>query len=113
MIYDSLCRFLNHKKVWKPDYPGIENSQLEYPDTDSLEKSLLLLLSKIYDIDEDDQQMRKMNELEKGKRAEYFDNLRKNYPVRREFTNYTVRISKRLKREINILKALRFNLQVY
>ncbi len=113
MIYDSLCRFLNHKKAWKPDYPVIENPLLEYPDAGSPEESLALLLSNIYDIDQDDQRMRKMNELEKDKRAEYFDTMRKNYPVRREFNNYTVTISKNLKREINILKALRFNLQVY
>jgi len=52
-----------------------------------------------------------VNDLEAGVKGRYFDQLRKNYPVRREFTNYTIRISKKLQKEIRILKALRFNIK--
>lgn len=113
MIYDSLCSFLNLKKDWKPDLPEIRNRLIEYPYTDSPEESLSLLISPIYEIEQDDMKLRRTLEFGVNERGEYFDLLRKNYPVRREFTNFTVRISKGLKREINLLKALRFNLETY
>jgi erythronate-4-phosphate dehydrogenase len=113
MIFDSLCKFLNLNKKWKPVLPEIQNSVLEFPDSGSLEKSLYLLFSEIYKIKADDTRLRKSIANEGSDGGRYFDELRKNYPVRREFSNYTVRIKKELKKEIEILTALRFKLRTY
>lgn len=113
IIYNSLCDFLNIKKEWKPDLPVVRNQLIDYPAADSPEESLNKMISQIYDIEQDDIKLKKMLEFGVNERGEYFDLLRKNYPVRREFTNYTVRISEKLKSEIKLLKALRFNLQAY
>ncbi len=113
MIYNSLSKFLNLRKEWKPDLPVIENPVLDYPEADTLEDSVEHIISEIYDIKQDDSKLRQIINFEKIERGKYFDQLRKNYPVRREFTNYIIRINKKLKREIDILTALRFNLQTF
>jgi len=47
-------------------------------------------VKKIYDIRRDDIWLRRIVGKPAAKRAEYFDSLRKNYPVRREFHNTTI-----------------------
>ena len=47
-------------------------------------------VQKIYRIDRDDARLRRVLDKPEEKRGEYFDSLRKNYPVRREFQNTTV-----------------------
>jgi erythronate-4-phosphate dehydrogenase len=113
MIYNSLSRLLNIKKEWKPDLPEIENPFQNYPEADTPEESIERIISEIYDIKKDDNDLRKINDPGVNGRGKYFDQLRKNYPVRREFSNYTIRINKKLKREIDILTALRFKLKTY
>jgi erythronate-4-phosphate dehydrogenase len=113
MIYNSLCSFLNIKKKWKPALPEIRSQLIEYPSADSTEESLDILITQIYDIEQDDLKLRRTLEFGVNERGEYFDLLRKNYPVRREFTNYTVRISEKFEKEIQLLKALRFYIETY
>jgi ubiquitin len=48
---------------------------------------------KIYRIGNDDRKLRQMSARPAGKRGEFFDSLRKNYPVRREFQNTKVLIA--------------------
>lgn len=108
MIYKALCKHLNINPKWQPDYPEIDNTVFDYQEMDTLEESLNSIISNIYDIENDDSKLRKILSLNKNEQGNYFDLLRKNYPVRREFSNFSIRIGKRLKREINILKTLRF-----
>ncbi len=110
MIFKALAQFLSEDKVWKPDLPLVDNNIIDYPDRKP-EEALDLIISGIYDIEADDYKLRQINDLEAGDRGRYFDQLRKNYPVRREFSNYTIRIDKELNEEIRILKALRFNIR--
>ena len=113
MIFNSLCKFLMVNKEWKPNLPLIEKVVIEYPETDTPEESINIIISEIYDISSDDMNLRKISGLTGKDIGKYFDQLRKNYPARREFPNYTVRINKKLQREIGILKALRFNIKIY
>ena len=113
MIFNSLCKFLNVKKEWKPGMPEIEKAVIKYPEADTLEESINLIISKIYKINSDDKKLREINRLNEEDRGKYFDQLRKKYSVRREFANYTIRINKKLQKEIRILKALRFNVKIY
>ena len=52
--------------------------------------------------------MRKILELEKTKIKKYFDDLRKGVPKRREFNNYTVKLSEKDKTLEEKLNSLRF-----
>lgn len=111
MIFDSLNRFLKGNKVWRPIMPEIKAALIDYPDSGTPEQSINTLLSGIYNITQDDEKLRHISEQKEA--GSYFDSLRKNYPVRREFTNYTLRISSKLKKDIKILKSLRFNISEY
>ena len=51
------------------------------------EKVLQDIVEKVYDIEEDDRQLRQILSMPLGKRCGLFDRLRENYPVRREFQN--------------------------
>jgi erythronate-4-phosphate dehydrogenase len=111
MIYESLCRFLKVNPSWKPALPKVKNPELNYAPDQSLEDSLNKIICDIYNIQNDDKNLRKVRNLDKNERGKYFDYLRKNYPVRREFSNYTIKIRKELIKEIKVLKALRFNVK--
>jgi len=63
-------------------------------------------LSTLYNISKDDADMRKLKIEPADKRGAYFDGLRKNYPVRREFPNTKIiTADEKLK---TILKGLGF-----
>ncbi len=113
MVFNAFNSFLREDKKWLPDLPEIINPLIDYPDSGSLEGSLNDLISGIYNIREDDKRLKEITVYDKLKAGDYFDWLRKNYPIRREFSNYTVRINKKLKKEIRILKSLRFKLKEY
>ena len=51
---------------------------------------LIGLVQRIYDIRRDDVRLRRIRECKAGQAGQYFDNLRKEYPVRREFHNTKV-----------------------
>ena len=60
MIYDALCKFLNIKSTWQPDLPKIQNKEMRLPDGKTDEEKLYKLFSSIYDIEKDDELMRKI-----------------------------------------------------
>jgi erythronate-4-phosphate dehydrogenase len=99
--------------VWQPALPEIKDPVIDFPESGSLEQSLHVLISKVYDIRKDDHKLRQIGIYDKNEAGGYFDSLRKNYPVRREFSNFTVSINKKLQQEIKILKSLRFKLREY
>ncbi len=113
MIFNSLNRFLKENKVWQPSMPEITDQVINFPESESIEQSLHVLISGIYNIREDDQKLRQIRDFDQNESGSYFDSLRKNYPARREFSNFTVSISKKLKKEIKILRSLRFKLREY
>ena len=112
MIYDALCRYLKVQPTWQPKFSSIEFNELNLPENSSDEKRLYKLFSSIYNIEKDDEQMRKILDFKPGEQAVYFDLLRKEYPLRREFSNYTIKISDK---EIHLnpfLENLRFKVKV-
>ena len=60
------------------------------PDSGSEQDVLLGAVEKIYDIKADDVRLRQVLETTEEKREVFFDGLRKNYLVRREFQNTSV-----------------------
>ncbi|TSA30274.1 MAG: 4-phosphoerythronate dehydrogenase, partial [Ignavibacteriales bacterium] len=92
IIYDKLCSFLGITPNWKAKYPAISNSIITIDRRSSLEELLKDIIEQIYTIENDDKLLREGINLEKQFRPTHFDDLRKNYPVRREFNNYTVKL---------------------
>jgi erythronate-4-phosphate dehydrogenase len=112
MILAGLCRFLgvdppvdvgSLKEAVEDPVIGLDNG------AGSEEALVRSVLRRAYDLDADDARMRGILDLaETGERARYFDMLRRTYPVRREFANYRVRLSRPDARLAAGLSALGF-----
>lgn len=111
MIYDALCNFLEFKPGWKPKPIPVEDPQINIETDYRLEEMLRRIFSKVYKIKNDDNAMRKMLSMNQKDAAEYFDTLRKNYPHRREFSNYSVSLHEQNINLIEILQSFRFKAQ--
>lgn len=93
MIYAAACSFLGKEPLWKmedvlpaPPHPKLEIDAAGRDDEDVLREAILT----VCDIEGDDARMRAILALPDAKRPAFFDNLRKTYPVRREFHNTSI-----------------------
>ena len=111
MLHEALAEFLNESPYWRMDdaLPEPELPILELlPGPEAVAKAVL----SVYDIREDDRRLRKMALLPEDQRDEYFDRLRKEYPVRREFRNTAVRFKGEPPPElVETLKGLTFQVE--
>ncbi len=109
MIYESLCNFLGIEQTFSFNLPEPQTPLRHFDKSKKIEISLHSLVSGIYSIKDDNDRIKKLIMMNQSERILEFDLLRKNYPRRREFNNYTVYAEDMDKKEINLLKALRFN----
>jgi erythronate-4-phosphate dehydrogenase len=112
IIYDALCEFTGKQPSWKPRLPDVENCEITFPDKGSIEERLHHIFNRVYNIEHDDEKMRKLFDMDTETGGKYFDALRKKYPLRREFNNYTIVINKNQEQFIEMLKRYRFNVKV-
>ncbi len=92
-LYVSLCRFLNRTPTWDykknlPDPP-----YKEIPVSANEPMPIHSIVHKIYDITIDDKALREILKKDENERGPFFDLLRKNYPIRREFHNTSIRLN--------------------
>jgi len=91
MIYRAACEFLGSEPTWRPDLPPPPVPELTVEPSGRQDEDVLReVVGRVYSIEADDREMRKLLELPAQDRARHFDSLRKNYPVRREFPNTVV-----------------------
>ncbi|HEY5503885.1 MAG TPA: DUF3410 domain-containing protein, partial [Sedimentisphaerales bacterium] len=90
MIYNAACEHFGLKPKHKledflppPTVPQITIDKIS-PDS---QKLLHEIVRQVYVINRDDFNTREIAMVEQEKRGKFFDDLRKNYPVRREFQN--------------------------
>ena len=110
-IHESLADFLNVAPKWKPKMPAVENSTITVDIKESFEQILNKIFQFVFPQFNDDALLRKSILMNTEERKKYFDDLRKNYRLRREFTNYTIKLNKpdaELKRK---LEGLRFGVE--
>jgi erythronate-4-phosphate dehydrogenase len=98
MIYRAACAFLGREPVWSrarcmppPLIPEIELNARSVEPEEALREAVLRLCP----IERDDAALRKFAGLPPAEQGPYFDRLRAEYPVRREFQNTAVRLSGR------------------
>jgi len=95
MIYRAACAFLGRAPAWSrerfvppPAIPEIElRARPEEP-----EEALREAVLRVCPIERDDAALRKLGGLPPAEQGPYFDRLRAEYPVRREFQNTAVRL---------------------
>ncbi|MFO7975728.1 MAG: 4-phosphoerythronate dehydrogenase PdxB [Candidatus Hydrogenedentota bacterium] len=89
-IYEAACVFFGREPVWDPSplLPAPACPEVRVAGaTSAPEAALREAVRKVYDIRQDDKAMRRLFEMVQSDRGAFFDTLRKNYPVRREFFN--------------------------
>lgn len=90
MIYKSACEyFAIEPKFDIEDFlpePTVPELKIDF-NSSSEQEAMSDTVQRIYRIDQDDARLRRILEMPVENRGEFFDNLRKNYPVRREFQN--------------------------
>lgn len=111
MIYEALCNFLNEEMKWSPPYIQAENDHVEINHYLSTEDLLLKAVSHAYNIVRDDKDFKMIISKNENEAAAYFDLLRKNYPLRREFKNYTVKLPGKDEHNQKLLQELGFKVQ--
>lgn len=92
MIYNTFCKFFGTSprfsaKDFLPK-PQIERIII----TEKEKNPLLSTVNMLYDIKQDDARLKLIKNEPAEKRGAYFDSLRKNYPVRREFHNTIISV---------------------
>jgi len=92
MVYEALCRHFGLKTVhtaaeFLPD-PAVP--EIRITEQQDSEQIIHHTVQQVYAIHRDDFNMREILLQPKEQRGVFFDNLRKNYPIRREFQNTAV-----------------------
>jgi len=95
MIYNACAEFFKLKPGWRMEsvMPEAPVRELKIETRGRDEEMLLCTIRKLYDIERDDRAVRKMLNLSGEERGPYFDRLRKEYPIRREFFNTTLALT--------------------
>lgn len=93
MIYKALCDYFSLEAKYdiedflpEPIVPELTISPYDGDEQEVLRNAV----QKIYNVTEDDRKLREIIEEPAEKKGKFFDGLRKNYPVRREFQNTTI-----------------------
>jgi erythronate-4-phosphate dehydrogenase len=108
MIFNQLNNFLGTDYQFDFRLPDVRNNILFYKGNNFDEKKFDEILINIYDIETDNNLMKKLLYFNRDDAINYFDTLRKNYPLRREFNNYKIKTeSDTLKK---IFSGLRFKI---
>jgi erythronate-4-phosphate dehydrogenase len=114
MIYESACNFLKMKPLHRI------NDFLPTPPTPSIDLNAVSgdyqtviqhLTKKIYNIEADDARMRQILKTPPQEQGKFFDKLRKDYPVRREFQNTIINFSHQNEVLSNKLTGIGFNIK--
>ncbi len=92
-IYRAFCDYFQLPPKWdpRPQLPKPAAATIQLPEPpDSTLVVLQAIMPRAYPIEADDQNLRKLPALPRPQQGAYFDQLRKEYPIRREFFNYQV-----------------------
>ena len=110
MIYKALCKYLKAPPSWNPNLPAVEDPVIEIDPDKNFEELLHQIFYRVYNIKNDDNRMRLIKEKPVEERPAYFDMLRKNYPFRREFSNFKIKMISENEEIENILRSFRFEI---
>jgi erythronate-4-phosphate dehydrogenase len=111
-IYLAACEFLGVTPQWEPKsaLPAVSSPFISMPANGPSNEAILQnLIRHAYDIVADDQRLRACIEMRAAERGRYFDQLRRDYPVRREFHNYVVEWERA---PVDQLKTLGFQVHI-
>jgi len=91
MVYEAVCRFLDEPITWSPQTLDASGGHLSIPEDLEEEDAIRFVVRAVYDVRSDDAALRRGMTGSAEERSAYFDNLRRNYPRRREFSSTSVK----------------------
>ena len=111
MLYSEFCRHFELQPTWQPDKRYMKLGQLQIRIDSGMADQDVIQLAVLshFDVRSDAAGLRRSLEINQGKAGYYFDELRKNYPVRREFSATTVQLSSTRRNLAMTLQQLGFN----
>lgn len=111
MIYAALCKHLGIPPTWNPvqvlPAPTVPSLTIDYHEQ-SDEELIQEMVTTIYDLEADYHRMQQLLAIPQEERPRRFDELRKNYPVRREFHRTHVTLPKNQERLQQLLAGIGF-----
>lgn len=107
MIYDAACAFFFLKPQWQipQDY---FTEIVKTIDVGSSSQPVADAILNAYAIEQDHKALSNILKKEKPEQGKFFDELRKNYPGRREFSHFLIKCSTAQAKEAKILSELGF-----
>ncbi|MGQ0657012.1 MAG: 4-phosphoerythronate dehydrogenase [Chromatiales bacterium] len=90
MIYEAACAFAGQAAAWQPAPPGFTPAPLTMQADETEMGAIRRAVFSGYDVRDDDAALRQLPALPQAERGAYFDRLRRDYRVRREFSAITV-----------------------
>jgi len=111
MVYAAACQFFGQAPTWMPEksLPKPRLERIVVSDMgDSLEETLRTIVKKCYDIERDDRLLRGISTVADDGVRSYFNRLRVEYGMRREFYNTTIELPAALASMEVVLTSLGF-----
>lgn len=90
MIYQTVCQFLETSPKWQAQLPSAAIQQLGFSEQLEPQQAIATAILANYDVRRDDAQLRLITQHPHP--TSYFDQLRKEYPIRREFSCLTIQL---------------------
>jgi len=112
LIYQAFCEYFHQRPRFDAQdfLPAPEVPRLEMRTNGLSDEELLAqAVEQVYSIRRDDQDLRRIVDQPPQRRGRFFDALRKNYPVRREFHNTTVVLDKSREVLVRKLRGIEFH----
>ncbi len=103
-LYDAACAWFFKTPGWEPELPDAPVELSLSSEFEPLSHAIL----QAYPIENDDRSLRKIVSLDKEEQSRYFDELRRNYPKRREFSGFFIRQDFDAGEVVQKLKAIGF-----
>lgn len=112
MIYRAACEHFGVTPTWEPKLPSASHAHLKIDASGKdVEDVLREAALTVYDISADDERMRGLLGLNAAEVGSAFDRLRREYPIRREFTNTEILLSGGDAQTTAALKELGFRIR--
>jgi erythronate-4-phosphate dehydrogenase len=114
MVLEALCRHFGLRREWDPTplVPPAANERVRLAAGLSAQDALRQAIRAAYDIEADDARLRQIAGLPPEARGKHFGDLRKKYPVRREFPATKVELAAPLPAIEAAIAALGFSVAV-
>ncbi len=108
MMRQAMDSFFMNTAKFNITVPKVENNRVVLQSEKSIIELLYEATRYVYKIETDTIALKKGVEMEQMARGKYFDKLRKNYSLRREFSSYMIELEPYNQEKAIVLRAFRF-----